>query len=280
MAVVGLVLLAALAGCTPADLGDDPPAGRSWNQTHRVDLPSGWSVTARNVGPTDESTSISGPGSSGCLIWKGFERPEEFRRPRSPLAVQVRGNRAEYGAHDPDYGPYPRGVLWQDADAHWFSVTCDLEQAGILRIAEQVYSASHPMRVPFRLDSMPEGVSMVQLIESTAGAERQMSAVFELAGSGRPQHMEISNVTDSMLEGKGERSEIAGREVEIRAASQSICFPTESQPICISGPGDEPATDWSSDARAVAFRTAELLSPLDDPDDEAGWLDADQAFPR
>lgn len=281
MGIVGLGLCVALVSCTTVKRDEDPSAGRSWNQTHRVDLPPGWTVTARNVGPTDESTSISGPGSSGCLVWKGFANPEQHRRPRNPQTVRVQGRTAEYGTLDPDFGPYPRGVLWQDADAHWFSVACDLERAAIQRIAERVRSASHPMRVPFSLKSLPEGVSMVQLIESTRTAERSTAAAFELAGSRRPLYMQISNVTDTRsLQGKPERREIGGRPVEIHVESQTICFPTRSQRICISGPGDEPATDWQPGARSVALRTAELLDPIDDPEDEAGWLDADRAFPR
>ncbi len=137
------------------------------------------------------------------------------------------------------------------------------------------------MQIPFRLASVPTGLVMTQLIESTEGAERRTSAAFELAGSQRPLIMEILNVTDPMVnEGAGERSEIGGRAVEIRAASQSICLPTESQPVSIFGPVDEPAADWSPEARAVADRTAELLRPVDDPADETGWLDADQALPR
>ena len=195
--------------------------------------------------------------------------------------MEVQGRPAEYGELDPDFGPYPRAVLWHDADGHWFRVSCDLDRAGILRIAEGVHSADNPMRVPFRLASIPAGVSMVQLIEWTRDGEPTTTAGFELPDSGRRLSMEVSNVTDPALnQGKVERREIAGREVEIRAESQSLCILTESQPICVSGPGDEPASDWSPDARAVAVRTAELLSPIDDPDDEASWLDADQAFPR
>jgi hypothetical protein len=67
--------------------------------------------------------------------------------------------------------------------------------------------------------------------------------------------------------------------MEVRRASQTLCLATASGPIYISGPGDEPAFDWSEDARRVAEETAAALVPAEDSSDGTSWYDADEAFP-
>jgi hypothetical protein len=92
--------------------------------------------------------------------------------------------------------------------------------------------------------------------------------------------MEVANRSTELLgAGPVETETINGREVEVRRASQTLCLATASEPICISGPGDEPASDWSGDARRVAEETAAALVPAEDSSDETGWYDADEAFP-
>ena len=206
-------------------------------------------------------------------------RPDRSLQPRSPRSVEVQGHPAEYGSLDPDFGPYPRAVLWQNAQDQWFRVSCGLDQKGILQVAEGVRAAPNPMRLPFALAALPDGTSLKQLIESTREGRRAVTAQFEMTGEAR-SIMEVSNqYTDTLMQGPVKTRTVAGRTVEIRPAAQSICFPTQAEPICISGPGDEPATDWSGSARAVALQTAELLTPVDDPSNEASWLDADVALP-
>jgi hypothetical protein len=281
--VLGLAASAALSGCAGGEEHDrQPVATISWNQSHRVDLPTGWSVTARNVGRTDESTSLAGPDGKGCLVSTWSSKPERHSRPRWARTVSVHGHKAAYGDLDPDYGLYPRAVLWEDADNGWLRVSCDLDRAGILGVAEGVRSAENPVRVPFKLSAMPDGLSMVQLIESTeGGATPRVAAQFEMAGSARPLVMQISNELEARIDtGPVEKQTIGGRTVEIRPASQTICLSTKRDPVCVFGPADEPATDWSPQARRVALRTAELLTPIDDPNDRTSWLDADEALPR
>lgn len=174
--VVALSLVAAASSCAA---GDDlrtvePAAGHSWSQTHRVDLPSGWTVTARNVGPADESTSLSGPGSKGCLVSTSPEEPEHYWRGSSGSAV-VQGLAASYGKRDPDYGPYPAQVVWQ-ARGRWFGVSCDLDRTGILELAARVRAEPTPLRVPFRLTSVPDGLQLTQLIEWVDGGTVRVSA--------------------------------------------------------------------------------------------------------
>lgn len=277
-----LTLTAGLSGCAARQRARnvEPAAGHSWNQTHRVELAPGWRVSARNVGTTDESTSLDGPGSKGCLVSSWSSKPERYSRPQSPKRVSVQGRDAAYGELDPEFGPYPRAVVWQAADDLWFGVSCDLDQSAILALAEGVHAGKNPMRVPFKLTSIPEGLTMVQLIESTPGDAHTTAAQFEMSGSSRPLTMQISNERAHSLPGPAERQSVGGREVEVRRTSQSICLVTRFDPICIFGPGDEPATDWSPDARRVVQQTAELLVPVEDPDQRSEWLDADEAFPR
>lgn len=256
----------------------EPAAGRSWNQTHRVDLSAGWTVTARNVGPSDESTSLSGPNSTGCLVSTSPAEPKHYWG-GSPETVTVQGSAASYGKRDPDYGPYSAQVVWQAGD-RWFAVSCDLDRAGILGLAERVRAEPNPVLVPFRLASVPDGVRMTQLIEWVDGGMTRVSAQFEQPSSTRPLTMEISNhAPTSFAEGPVETQTINGREVEVRRATQTLCLATRSEPICVSGPGDEPAFDWSPDARQVAEETAAALVPAADSNDETSWYDADDAFP-
>ena len=195
----------------------------------------------------------------------------------------MHGQDADYGQLHPDYGPYPRAVVWRVANSGWAGVSCDLDRVGNLTIADRVRFGPHPMSLPFRLAAVPEGLSLVQLIETTQGRRHTAAALFEMVGDGRRQTMEISNGSDPARDRADERVErraLAGRQVAIRRASQSICLTTRSRPICIFGPADEPASDWSDPAGEVALRTAELLTTVDDPDDETRWVDADQALPH
>lgn len=276
-----LSLAALVSSCAPAKVTRtvEPAAGHSWNQTHRVDLPAGWTVTARNVGPTDESTSLSGPDSTGCLVSTSPAEPEHYWGRQSPKKVSVQGSVAAYGKRDPDYGPYSAQVVWQAGD-RWFGVSCDLDRAGILGLAERVRTEPHPVLVPFRLTSLPDGLQMTQLIEWVEGGTTRVSALFEQPSAVRPMTMEISNhPEDSTTQGPVETQTIGGREIEVRRATQTLCLATRSEPICVAGPSDEPAPDWSADARRVAEETAAALLPVANSNDETSWYDADDAFP-
>lgn len=258
------------------------PPMNSWNQTHRVNVPSGWTITQRTVSALSESTSLEGPGGKGCLVSTSSSEPASNAWPQVRKHVTVQGGEGSYGQLDPDFGPYPRAVIWQDASKRWFSVSCDLEEGEILGLAQRVQFGPNPMRVPFRLSEVPEQLSLTTLLESYQGAHRA-TAQFEVPGGPRPLTMEISNLPDRSViaaDGDVERGRIAGRQVDIRKASQSICFPPRSHPVCIFGPSDEPASDWSAETKGLALQTAELLSPVADPDNDSSWLDADQALPK
>jgi hypothetical protein len=278
-----LTAAAAMGGCHVAPEGPtpEPAPGHTWNQTHRVDLPSGWAVAARNVGPTDESTSLSGPRSEGCLVEVSSAKPLWHARPQWPERVQVQGHDAVYGDLDPDYGPYSRAVLWRAADHRWFRVSCDADRGPILAMAERVRSAPSAMLVPFRLTSPVRGLTMTQLIESRDGGRRTVAAQFEVPGTPPLAVLQISNLRDrTLLTGPVEHQQLQGRDVEVRTASQTICLRTRSAPVCVSGPAGEPASGWGSPtARRIAEQTVERLVAVVDPDDEASWWPADKAFP-
>jgi hypothetical protein len=276
------LLLVAPTGCAVApDVPRlDPASGHTWDQTHRVDLPPGWTVTARNVGTVDESTSLSGPGDAGCLVSAWSSRPGRHSRPVSPRTVSLQGHDASYGELDPDYGPYPRAVLWRDAGDRWFGVACDLDEAGVLRVAAGVHAGPNPVRVPFRLRSRVDGARMVQLIESRRDGALTVGALFEATGPGRTPTMEVSSGAAVEPDASpAEREVVGGRLVEVRRRAQSMCLATRTVPVCVVGPNDEPATDWSPTAYQVARRTVEVLEPVEDPVDQAHWYEADDAFP-
>jgi hypothetical protein len=274
--LITMIICMAQSGCALIDADESERPPLTWNQTHRVDLPPGWTVTQRNVGPVEESTSLSGPGSTGCLVWARSARPQWFSWPRSQRVVGVQGHRAVYGTAHPDYGPYPRKVIWQPSDGRWLGVECDLDQAGVLGIAERLRTAANPIRVPFELLAVPDRLTMTQVIDYVDGDDHFVSAQFDVPGT--ELGMSISNgFTAELREGSVERRTIAGSPVEIRRATQTIRF-TDSA-IYIQGPGYEPASDWSPEALRLALRTAALLRPVDNTDDEANWIDADDAFP-
>ena len=280
--VLAALLLLGVAGCATSqdDPAPTPSAGHTWNQTHRVELRPAWTVTARNVGTLDESTSLSGPGAEGCLVNAWPSRPEKYSRPLSPRTVSVQGRDAAYGELDPQYGPYPRAVVWTDADGRWFGVACDLDETGILQVAEGVHAGPNPMRVPFRLMSHIEGATLVALIEDRRGRVPVVTAQLETSGL-RTRTMEISSGADQAPDDVPvEREQIGGHVVEVRRSAQSMCLPTGSVPVCVSGPNDEPATDWSDSAYAIARRTVELLEPVGDPVDPTTWVHADAALPQ
>lgn len=230
------------------------------------------------MGPADESTSLEGPGSTGCLVSASSSKPEQYWDGR-PNTASVNGVTASYGKRNPDYGPYSAQVVWQ-ADDRWFGVSCDLDKTGILRVAAGVHTEMNPMLVPFRLRSVPNEVRMTQLIEWVDGKTTRVSAQFEQPSPMGPLVMEISNVDEeSRAQGPVEIQTIGGRQVQVRRESQTLCLTTRSEPICISGPGDEPASDWSADARQVAEETVAALVPVTDSSDQTSWFGADDAFP-
>ena len=72
--------------------------------------------------------------------------------------------------------------------------------------------------------------------------------------------MDVSNMPDPYAVTPGEQIErrtINGHRVEIPPAIQMVCFPTTTDPVCISGPGDEPAPDSADGAREIALLTAQ-----------------------
>lgn len=276
-----LSMIMMLPGCAADPRPAEPSRPGGWHQTHVVDPPSGWLVTARSAGPTGESTSLTGPDGSGCLVSTWATEPASLWWPvRSTAAVEVQGLAATYGDLDPEYGPYGRAVIWQDAEAQWFRVSCDAGRSTVLAVAEHVHAGVNPMRLPFTLSAMPAGMTLKAVIETADGADHVGAVQFEMPGPGRPLVMEIANVTEPWYAtGPLERRTFAGRPAEIRPATQTICFPTRSEPICIQGPGDEPATDWMPTAQRAAWATADLLTPSVDPRDQASWVDADAAIP-
>ncbi len=192
----------------------------------------------------------------------------------------MQGSAASYGKRDPDVGPYPAQVVWQASD-RWFAVSCDLDRAGILDFANRVRAEPNPMLVPFRLTSVPDGIRMTQLIEWVDGKTTRVAAQFEYQSDARPLTMEIASQAKEMRRrGPVETQMINGRRVEVRRLSQSLCLRTESEPICVTGPGDEPATDWSPSARRAAEETVATLDPVADSSDQTSWYDADDAFPQ
>lgn len=284
VAACAALLLSAPTGCavTPDEPTPEPAASHTWDQTHRVDLQPGWTVTARNVGTVDESTSLSGPGGTGCLVSVWSSRPGRHVRPVAPRTVTVQGHDASYGELDPDYGPYPRAVLWRDAPDRWSGVACDLDEAGTLRVAEGVRAGRNPVRVPFRLRARVDGARMVQLIESRRDGALTVGALFEASGPGRTPTMEVS-LSGAPVEPDAspvEREVVGGHLVEVRRRDQSMCVATRTVPVCVFGPNDEPASDWSPAAYQVARRTVEVLEPVADGADQKSWYDADDAFPR
>ncbi|WP_157683765.1 hypothetical protein [Microlunatus soli] len=195
--------------------------------------------------------------------------------------MTVQGGDARYGDLAPDFGPYPRAVLWRGSRDHWFRVSCNLDRVGILRIAETVHPGTHTVRVPFRVTELPDGISLEQVIETSADGAGRVTAAFEMPASGHPLIMEVGTPTGRWYKrGAVQRRMLHGRTIEIRNATQTICLATRSEPVCISGPSYEPSKDWSPQARRVAFRTADVLIPVADPADESTWIDADRAFPE
>jgi hypothetical protein len=113
-------------------------------------------------------------------------------------------------------GPYPAQVVWQVAD-RWFGVSCDLDRAGILGLAERVCTEPNPVLVPFRLTSVPDAMRMTQLIQWVDGGTIRVSALFEQPSATRRLTMEVANrAKEPAGRGPVEAPTINGREVEVR----------------------------------------------------------------
>ena len=57
-------------------------------------------------------------------------------------------------------------MVWTYQPRSWAAVSCDLDQAGILDMAERVRFEPHPMHLPFRLSGLPEHIALTDVIES------------------------------------------------------------------------------------------------------------------
>lgn len=87
------------------------PGRRHCDQNYRIELPAGWTVTARNVNAEVESTSLSGPDDAGCLV-QVFGAGQDPRLPTDTQPVTVQGGPGLYGVLDPDYNTVRSGVSW------------------------------------------------------------------------------------------------------------------------------------------------------------------------
>ena len=286
-----MVLLVALsvAGCVgnasepprPSETLSDWPeraAAGPWNQIHRVEVPDGWTVTARNVGIENESTSLSGPAGAGCLVEVRAGEPSPQERRRTSERVVVQGITGHYGEGDPDFG-HARGVFWPYRDQAWASVSCEADRETILDLAERVRFEPNPVRLPFSMSALPERLPLTQVIEDRRDERTSLSF-----GSSHtdPTTMAVSNVTDDDLFAPGQPLEtlrVNGRTVELRSANQTLCMPTRSQPICIFTYGEEISNDWNAGARDLALHTADVITPVDDPTDQTTWIDTREALP-
>lgn len=282
------VLMVVLAMALPVFLARrdatpvDTRATGNWNQIHRVELPTGWTITARNVDPTVESTSLSGPGDVGCLVqvWGAGQNP---RLPANTQPVTVQGGPGLYGNLDPDDNTVRSGVFWRYWADAWATVGCDLPKAHLLAMAERVRLGVQPDATALRLAEFPEDYAVVALIEYAAPYGLAGNVQLARSDGDDAISLDIGNTdpTDQVEPGEPvERLQVNGRPVEIRSRSQHLCWlGTGSQQVCLGARGREPGSDFPASGRELALDLAHGVTPVKDPSRLDTWSDANDALP-
>lgn len=297
--VVAAVVLLALAVAVPTILVNrtPEPVGRvtgNWNLTHRVELPPGWEAKRHLISTDSEESGYGEVGIPNAicevrLYVPGRGDPTAARPDRTPVTVQGRP-----GSWADDSDITSTGLTWEyqpDAFA-WVSCTPGdgtVDLATDVAFAERVRFETVPVRLPFRLRSLPRGyegdVVLPMLTSSTEGSPA--AAQFRATDEGRqPQTVGIV-VNPGRTEippglAGWETETIGGRPAVLSARDARLCLNLERHTACIEASAGDPAdlttSLWAEGRREVLVDVAERLVLAEDLDDQNTWFPANRAL--
>jgi hypothetical protein len=259
----------------------------NWNMIHRVDPPDGWTVTGIEVWPDHEITSLG----SGRVTrsWPchttvyGVGALKRLPTERQPVTVQ--GRPGFYAPKTSDDGEVPAGVYWQYRPNGWAIAACEPASKSAARsIAERVVFTPVPMRLPFRLTSLPAGLEVGVLSTGSDSAGQHIG--IDISGARAPDklppYVDFGPGRDTPDTTGVEEIVINGRTARLRSESQTLCFALADRSLCVGVGRDDRANPdqrlWEPGARELVIDLAGRLEIAADPADSTTWFDASDAL--
>jgi hypothetical protein len=225
-----------------------------WRFSHRLEPVDGMAVSRRILTPDHELTIVrSDDDVAQCTV-------DLSRGPADPgphgSRVWIHGWRASY-VDDPSRDP---SLTWTYAPRAWVTVTCTrsaVSRSTQLEVARAVRFADARIRLPFTLDTLPEGYRIFSVDEDTGSGTDVVSLGL--------QPVDRASIPSVVVSYGG--SGTAYRCLEPTAgAAQRICLSTRWS--AEEAPGASAVVQRSLD------RVAERIVPAPDPTDPTTWFDA------
>lgn len=267
----------------------------NWNLIHRVDLPPGWEIKTQLISPDSESTSFGPVGAtdgeepSTCQVdlWApGRGDPTAGRADRTP--VTVNGRPAYYS--DDSQVAEVWGVSWEYQPGAFAVASCgDAELAEDVAAAERVRLETVPVRLPFRLRSLPRGYAGQVLFPPVANSEGRIPGGVQFTApdnGGRPYFAVVVQPGRTEIPpglAGWETDTIKGVPAVLSARDARLCLNLDRHTACIEAASGEAAdltrSLWAAGRRELLVDVAERLVVAQDPDNPDTWFPADRAIP-
>jgi hypothetical protein len=267
----------------------------NWNSIFGVDLPPDWEVVTRQVTATSESADLRTPSGTevnarGCRIQvKAPGQPPPNVAPARRTAVDVNG-RPGFHAASAVPGVELGALYWLYQDNAWALVECDDGRSQNLEIARRLVFEPSPLRIPYRLGSLPDGY-LVRSV-SDASIPDTTTPVTQVVLASRIPDPSRASVTIDVHPGTAdvkpglpgyETGTVNGMPAVFNADDRTLCLNHQSHQICLRASGDlRPDLTrslWPQGYRELLVDLAgrlEVTKNLDSPED---WPDANQALP-
>jgi hypothetical protein len=298
--VVAVIVLAVRGGRTvtlepssnqPPSAGRPWPAG-SWELTHQIELPSGWSAGRQEIRANGSTTEIGGSWAAlvpdadpGDFVSCGVTvlRPgQSIPRPAKTEPVTVGDAPAEYAPAG--RGGQPYGVFWRGPVGAWANVRCypgdDRDsRTEALALAERVRFTSTPVFVPVRLAALPRGYQADHLNYREA-EPGQLILRAEDVDAAMP-YLAVWYPRPPADPDASERGVLNGRPVTMYAFARQLCF-ADGPGVCVSDWSTDSmgnSHDWPPGARQVLVDVAAGLVSPTNLADRATWFTGREAFP-
>jgi hypothetical protein len=298
--VIAAVVVLALAVAVPTFLANRTaePVGRvkgNWNLNHRVEPPPGWEVRTQVITPDSEGTTLGAASRaateevSSCMVDVfGPDRgdPTARRADRTPVTVD---GRPAFWSGQSDLEA-TQGVSWEYQPGAFALVSCGTGRASDdIAIAERVRFQPVPVRLPFRVRSLPTGYEPVFVAPPLASSE----GTFLGGAQFRAENREVRSFSVAVTPGRTdippglpgwETDSVGGRRAVLSARDAKLCLNLEQHTACIQTAEGE-AEDltrslWAAGRRELLVEVAKRLVIAEDLDDPGTWFPANRAVPR
>lgn len=267
----------------PADVR---PAG-VWRFSHVVALPPNWTVTARVLTATTETTQFQplGREHDGCSVTVHTAGDLDESLTLLPSQARVHGRQALVGQDRS--GSYL--LAWEYGRQAWAQVSCattNLDESQLAATAERVRFRPTPARLPYVLTALPEEYRVLSLTEYPLTGSTELHLSRDDINPG-----EVNLVVAAPLDQPGPtRSNdrtlpVAGAEWRLRSGTDPrICVDQSGRTLCVltywpGGDWPTPAPDPVRAKPALTDAAGRIQLAASLPDQRT-WFDAEVALPR